>query len=185
MADDDLRALVERARRGQPEAFEALYERFEAHVYALCARLLADPEAAAEATGAIWLTVWQRLRGLRHAEAFTAWLRQTAVRECHRRQRRRPWWRVWGGDEAIAERADEQPPPAAGLTRDELAERVQAALARLSAEHREVVVLHHLEGLPVAEIAGLLDVAPGTVKSRLGRARTHLTRLLGPYLEDD
>jgi RNA polymerase sigma-70 factor (ECF subfamily) len=184
MADLDIKALLERARGGDRAAFETLYDRFEGSVYALCARLLADGEDAAEAASEVWLVVWRRLSSLRRAEAFTAWLRQTVVRTCRRHARRRPWWQPWPDADSGVEPADEtRPPPGAQLEQAELSERVSEALNKLSPAHREVIVLHHLEGLGVVEIAAVLEVAPGTVKSRLGRAREHLARLLGPYVE--
>lgn len=183
MADDELRQLVEAARGGDRQAFEALYARFERGVYGLCFRLLGHADQAADAAQQVWVDLYEHLGRLRHPEAFVNWWRQAALRTCRRRQRRWFGWRGFAPDEEEAQ-PDRAPAPGEALARDELSERVQAALDRLSAPHREVVVLHHFEELPLAEIAELLGVAPGTVKSRLGRAREHLGRLLAPYLEE-
>jgi hypothetical protein len=64
-------------------------------------------------------------------------------------------------------------------------ERVQEAIAGLSPDHRTVVTLHHLEGMPVEEIARVMDCSVGTVKSRLSRARDHLKRKLAGYVEGE
>ena len=187
MPDLELKALVEQARGGDEAAFERLYERFERSVYSLCRRLLTDDSTAEDACQAVWLAVWQSLGALRQPEAFSSWLRQTTVRVCGRSQRRRRWWSSWSeveDDAGLAlDPADQTPPTNDALARGEHAEAVRAALERLSPEHREVVVLHHLEGLGVGEIAATLGVATGTVKSRLGRARAHLARLLAPTVE--
>lgn len=187
MPDLDLKELVERARGGDEAAFERLYERFERNVYGLCRRLLTSDDAAEDAAGQVWLAVWTSLGSLRQAEAFTGWLRQTITRTCARARRRRRWWSWFSeaesDDSGALDPVAEQPTASEGLARDEQAEAVRAALERLSPEHREVVVLHHLEGLGVSEIAATLGVAVGTVKSRLGRARSHLARILGPVVE--
>jgi RNA polymerase sigma-70 factor (ECF subfamily) len=187
MPDLALRELVEQARGGDRAAFETLYARFEASVYRLCYRLLGSDDAAADAAQQVWVNAYERLGNLRHPEAFAAWLRRTVVNVCRRQRTRGAWWRPWsdlGREDAVGdELRDEAPPAPEALARDELSARVQEALGKLSAAHREVVVLHHLEGLPVAEIAETLGVATGTVKSRLGRAREHLERLLAPYVD--
>ncbi|MBI5835059.1 MAG: RNA polymerase sigma factor [Armatimonadetes bacterium] len=187
MPDLELKALVERARGGDDAAFEQLYERFERAVYGLCRRLLTSDDAAEDAAQQVWLAIWQGLSSLRQPEAFTSWLKQTATRVCGRTQRRRRWWSWWseveGDDAPDLDPADQAPMTVDSLARGEQDEAVRAALERLSPEHREVVVLHHLEGLGVGEIAVTLGVATGTVKSRLGRARAHLARILGPLAE--
>lgn len=184
---DDLKDLIDRARDGDATAFQTLYERFSERVYALCQHLLGDPEAAVDATQETFVNAWEQLRRLRHSEAFWSWLRATAVNACRHHRRRRRWlsgWSEQSAEDDPSEAADPREGGAERLARAELQARVREALGRLSPAHREVVVLHHFEGLPLAEIAALLGVATGTVKSRLGRAREHLERLLGPYLEE-
>ena len=184
---EQLKDLVRSARNGDREAYGALYERFERSVHRVCHALLDDPEAADDATQETFVRVWERMSGLRHPEAFSAFLRGAAVQVCRDRRRRTRWLSFWselGGETEPLEPADPEPGAGAALETGELSAAVRAAMRRLAPDHREVIVLHHLEELPVADIALTLGVAEGTVKSRLSRARAHLERLLRPYVED-
>lgn len=186
---DRLRDLVEQARAGDPAAFEELYERFERSVYSLCYHLLGNEHEAADAAQETFVNAFEQLPRLRHVAAFTAWLRRATINTCRHQRRKRRWLR-WFSEADEADRdPDERPDPGPAvdhdLSRAETERAVRAALAKLSPAHREVIVLHHLEELPLQEIADTLGVAVGTVKSRLGRAREHLERLLTPYVEDE
>lgn len=183
---ESIRELVERSKTGDNAAYSALYDHFERSIYALCRQLLGDSDAARDAVQETFVTVWQNLPRLRHPEAFATWLRGAAVNACrwHRRKARRTVsWPTTPDGEPEALPADDATPAEAHL-REELSGQVRQALSKLSEPHREVVVLHHLQGLPLEDIAATLGVAVGTVKSRLGRARGHLERLLTSYLEE-
>ena len=183
---DDLAILIDDARRGDLAAFEALYDRFERSIYAFCRHLLDDPVAAEDACQQTFVDAWQNLPRLRHTAAFTAWLRQGALTACRqhrrRRKRERPATEVFA-DERSPEPADEGLGPAEALERDETVRQVREAIGRLSDAHREVIVMHHLQGWRLDEMAATLRVAEGTVKSRLGRARDRLAELLRDGLE--
>lgn len=191
MPDDELRARVQRAREGDPAAFGELFDRFERSIYGLCYHLTNDADAAADAAQQAFVNAFRRIGQLQHPEAFASWLRSAAVNACRhrRRQRRRQqtWTDAFGADgpDAGAELADQRATPAEQVARDELSAEVRAALQALSPEHREVIVLHHLQEVPLADIAATLGVAVGTVKSRLGRGRRRLAELLRAYVEPD
>ena len=183
-------ALVARAQAGEQAAFRQLFEGYSPLVYRIAYRLLGDAEDAADLTQDIFVRAYQRLASLRDGQAFHAWITRMAINGCHDRLRRRrpPSLSLDapppGGDERMewalpAEHAEVDAP----LLSRELAAQVEAALQTLSLEHRTVVVLHHLESLPVEQIAGLLGVPIGTVKSRLARARAELKRVLAGYWE--
>ena len=88
------------------------------------------------------------------------------------------------GEEAnTREIADPSGDPASLVQTQDLQERVQKAVAGLSPDHRAVVTLHHLQGMPVEEIANVMGCSTGTVKSRLSRARESLKRKLAGYVE--
>ncbi|MBI2299770.1 MAG: RNA polymerase sigma factor [Armatimonadetes bacterium] len=187
LAPEALRALVESARSGDRAAFGELYDRFERSLYRLCWELLGDPDAAADAVQEAFTGAWSRIAKLRHPEAFASWLRMAAVNACRHHHRRTWWQRTW--TDVFGERPEEQSDPGGGpahrVESEELTREVRRALSGLPAAQREVIVLHHLEGLPLDQIAALLGVAEGTVKSRLGRGRARLAELLRPYVESD
>ena len=185
---EQLSDWIDRARQGDEAAFAALYDRFERSIHSLCHHLLDDPDEADDAVQETFVTVWQNLPRLRHNPAFSTWLRGAAVNVCRHRQRKHRWLRPFsalGRGEEPPEPVDPAPDAADNLARQDLSAHVRQALHQLSEPHREVIVLHHLEGLPLDEIAASLGVAVGTVKSRLGRARGHLERLLLPYLSEE
>jgi len=183
---DDLALLINDARRGDPSAFEALYDRFERSVYGFCRHLLDDPTAAEDACQQTFVDAWQNLPRLRHTGAFTAWLRHGALTACRqhrrRRTRERPATDVLAEDDDL-DQVDGGHRPDELLEREETVKRVREAISKLSTAHREVVVMHHLQSWSVEEIAAALGVAEGTVKSRLGRARARLAGLLRDDLE--
>jgi RNA polymerase sigma factor (sigma-70 family) len=154
--------LVERARRGDHDAFEALMAaRFDG-LYALAQRILRDVDRTDDAVQDCLITAWRKLPHLRDVDRFDAWLRRTLVNACYddaRRVRRRsseirslPAER-WDGTEHGGHVAD----------RDEL----ERGFRRLAIEQRVVLVMTHYLGMTAAEISTTLDVPIGTVQSRL------------------
>jgi RNA polymerase sigma-70 factor (ECF subfamily) len=154
--------LVERAQRGDHEAFEVLATAAYHRLYAIARRILRDGYAAEDAVQDALVKAWREIRGVRDPGAFDAWLHRLLVNACHdrsRRSRRRvvelsglPFDREEPRDE-LARLAD----------RDEL----ERAFLDLSVEHRAVLVLTHYVGLPGPEVARILRVPAGTVASRL------------------
>ncbi len=126
---------------------------------------------------------------LRQTGAFRGWLHRIAVNLVRDeaksgRARLETAASELGDGELLATREDRaESRPESQLISGELRREVQGALAQLSPEQRAVVVMHHLEGMSVTEIARALKVRPGTVMSRLARAREALRKRLTPYLE--
>lgn len=141
-------------------------------VYRLSFAILADEADARDAAQDTFVTAWRQIGKLRDPERFDAWLQRVAVnaaRMTHRARRRR------GVREIAASRvggAADLPATASPVEAD--ARTLQTALGRLSIEQRSILALHHLEGYPVADLAAILDVPIGTVKSRLHTARQAL-----------
>jgi RNA polymerase sigma factor (sigma-70 family) len=158
--------LVRRAQRGDSLALNDLLDLASAHVHRICRAIV--PSRADDATQESLMIVFRRLRSLREPAALRGWLRVVATREALRCAR-------LGEPERPLEHAsdvlDRAPPALAGA---ELREGLEA----LSPEHRAVIVLRDVEGLSEAEIAPLLAIAPGTVKSRLHRARSRMREWL-------
>lgn len=175
--------LIERARDGDQAAFEELLARYEKPVYHQALRLLSNPEDAADVTQEVFLKVWRNLPSFRGESGFSTWLYRltdnAAIDLLRREKKRRGDGSLdddgQGWDAALA---DPAPTPHQAAEREELRQSVAEALSRLSQEHRRVLVLREINGLSYDEIGRLLDLTPGTVKSRIARARLSLANIL-------
>ncbi|MGY6500779.1 MAG: RNA polymerase sigma factor [Acidimicrobiales bacterium] len=177
-ADD--RTLIEAAQAGDRRALDALLRRHQDRIYAVCRRIAGNDADALDATQEALMAVVRGLPRFDHRSAFTTWIYRIATNACLdelRRRNRRP---LTGLDdqmsESVASRSDDAP----GFD-DTVVERssIDAALADLSEEFRAPVVLRDQLGLDYAEIAAVLDIPPGTVRSRIARGRAALATTLG------
>jgi RNA polymerase sigma-70 factor (ECF subfamily) len=153
--------LVERAQRGDHEAFDALATAAYHRLYAIARRILRDGYAAEDAVQETLLGAWRNIRSLRDPERFDAWIHRLLVRACGdevRRSRRRPV-----AIPALFDRPTSTDDIATLVDHDE----IEQAFLLLSIEHRAVLVLTHYVGLPASEVAAILGIPPGTVHSRL------------------
>ncbi len=170
----DQRGLIERARRGEHDAFAALIDMHLARLDAAARLILRDPELARDAVQEALIRAWRDLPGLRDPDRFEAWLHRLTVNACldliRRRNRR-----------VIEVELKQIDSPATRDVAGMLADRdlLDAALARLDPGHRAVVALHYLLGMPLPEVARILGIPLGTAKSRLhyalGAMRTTVT----------
>ena len=170
--------LVRRFREGSPDAFEALVERHGARVYNLCLRMLGDPDEAEDASQDAFVTALRKLHTFRGESAFTTWLHRVTVNTCYdslRRKRRRPLLQIVGEDD---ERAEAAAPVDDHAEEIALSVDVASALLAIAEEFRVAVVLADVQDLPYEEIARILEVPVGTVKSRVFRGRAALGRVL-------
>ena len=166
--------LVERARRGDVEAFGHLVRRHDDRMRGLAYRLLADRHRMDDALQEAYLKAFRALPRFKPGRDFGGWLYRITYNACVdelRRRKRHP----------VADRDPVEPPSAAPGPERVVgaAETVRAALADLPVEQRVTVVLVDGEGFDHAEAARILGVQPGTVGSRLHRARAALRRVLG------
>ena len=167
------RELVHQFLSGREDAFVALMSRHERRVYNLAYRMLGGPEDARDATQEAFLSCFRHLADFRGDSAFSTWLHRIAVNACYDILRRRP---------PIAASLDDQ--PEAAQTPDHAEQSAQAAdvqraLLAVPPEFRAALVMHEVQDMPVVEIAAVLGVPVGTVKSRLHRGRVALGRALG------
>ena len=168
---DDRRLLADHVA-GDPDAFSLLVRRHRDRLWAVAIRTLGDPEEAADAVQEGLISAFRGAVGYRGDAAVTTWLHRIVINACLdriRRRQARP--AVPLEDRDIRAPRDDH---AATVTRLD----IQSALARLPESQRVALVLVDLEDVSVAEAAGLLGVAEGTVKSRCSRARTALAVLL-------
>jgi RNA polymerase sigma-70 factor, ECF subfamily len=180
VADAPDAELVRRFLAGDAQAFSELVTRHERRVYGLCLRILGNPEDAADATQDTLLSVVRKLEGFRGEAAFTTWLHRVAMNVCYdhlRRAQRRPVLHRVLDEDLPAQEAGPPVPDHADAVAD--AQVVAAALAKVPEDFRVAVVLADLQDLPYEEIATVLDLPLGTVKSRVHRGRLALARALG------
>ncbi|BAC91525.1 sigma-70 family RNA polymerase sigma factor [Gloeobacter violaceus] len=162
--------LVWRASRSDGQAFRELYRRYVSKVRGLLYQMMSDIESLDDLTQEVFVKVFKALPGFRGDAQFSTWLFRIAVNCCQdarRRRARRPM-AVPIDNLPLAARGED---PLGRLDREQL---VSQALATLKEEHRDVVILHDLHDRPQDEIAKLLNVPVGTVKSRLFYARRQL-----------
>jgi RNA polymerase sigma-70 factor (ECF subfamily) len=180
-------ALVKACQRGEAGALDVLIRATYADVYALCRRMLADPDEAADATQEVFVRVMRSVLGFRGDSAFGTWLHRVTVNVCLTALRRRSRARATGmvaGGTPFALPGDELELLSPSGSPAELAEtadllaRSEAALAALPEDARAVVVLRDLEGLSTREVAELLGVSETVVKVRLHRAHTRLRAMV-------
>ncbi|MEM8931643.1 MAG: RNA polymerase sigma factor [Acidobacteriota bacterium] len=168
------RLLVERARRGDVEAFEQLYRRHVGRIHATCRRLCGDVSEAEEMTQEAFVRAWQKLDTFRGQSLFSSWLHRLSVNVVlgHWRSAKRYRQRVVAIDDVGSAPEPEVEVPE-GLAID-----LERAIATLPPGARTVFVLHDIEGWRHRDIAEQVGLAVGTSKTQLHRARRLLRRVL-------
>lgn len=175
--------LLEKARRGDQEAFGELVRLYEKKVYALTLRMCKNPDDAAEAAQEAFLAAWQGLKFFRGEASFSTWLYRLASNACVDLLRKEQRHRAAAGpslndEDTYMDIADDAATPQELAERSELREQIEEGLQSLSPEHREVLILRELHQLSYDEIAQTLDLDTGTVKSRISRGRKALRNFL-------
>jgi RNA polymerase sigma-70 factor (ECF subfamily) len=172
--------VIEACRQGDHHAFTVLFEAHRDKVYSIALRYSGDPSTAMDISQEAFIKLLAHIKDFRQEARFETWLYRLVVNTCldHRRRRRNLLPILEDLVDAV------RPSPNTVLTdllRDEAEESVKAMVARLSPEHRMVVVLRYTEGLSYEEIAEIVGCSRGTVASRLNRAHRILARRLGKF----
>jgi RNA polymerase sigma-70 factor (ECF subfamily) len=185
-------SLVADLKAGSEEAFGLLIAQYHQPLYSLIARSINDPADAADLTQEVFIKVFRSIRGFHGDASLRTWLYRIALREASNQRR---WWSRHKRQEitfdssydsdpdshsvSLSETlADPHDSPYDHAVQSESRERLEAALRQLPQPYRTVVVLREIEGLAYEEIAEILDLNLGTVKSRLTRGRSALRDLL-------
>ncbi|MEO6815380.1 MAG: sigma-70 family RNA polymerase sigma factor [Edaphobacter sp.] len=185
-------ALVAELKAGSEAAFALLIAQYHQPLYSLIARSLNDPADAADITQEVFIKVFRSIRGFHGDASLRTWLYRIALHEASNQRR---WWSRHKKQEITidspydqeedgngvclsATLADDGNSPFDNVAQNEVRERVEAALRQIPETFRTVVVLREIEGLAYEEIAEILDVNLGTVKSRLTRGRSALRALI-------
>lgn len=170
----DDRALLTRHVSGDREAFAELVRRHQDRLWRIALRTLGSRDDAADAVQDALVSAYRGAAGFRGDAAVTTWLHRIVVNACLDLVRRRKARPTTPLDETAA---DDRPAPDL-LGSRETATEVVAALRRLPIEQSAAIVLVDVEGYPVADVADMLDVPVGTVKSRCARGRARLAEML-------
>jgi len=180
--DPDL-SIVERCLRGENAAWEELVKVHTKRVYAICYRFTGSDSHAQDLTQEVFLRVFRSLRSFRTGEgSFTVWLgrltRNLLIDHYRRTKAERVTDSIEGQLPMLEEKTSALGRTESLLAGREASEMLQTALQKISPDLRETVILRDLEELEYREIADVLRVPEGTVKSRLNRGRAELARIL-------
>jgi RNA polymerase sigma-70 factor (ECF subfamily) len=183
--NDDDRRLIAECLGGRREAFGELVSRYQSRLYNAVVRLVDTPEDAADVVQDAFLNAYQSLHSFKGDAEFFTWLYRIAFNTAislKRKKRAVVSLDAGRNGEQSLEPDDpsEYARPGAALERTEEEALLHTALTRLSEEHRDVLVLKDIDGMKYEEIAEVLGVPIGTIRSRLHRARLELRDLLGP-----
>ena len=168
MANGNDRILIERILSGDKRAFETLLEAHETPVYRLALRYAENVADAEDLTQEIFLSIYNSIAAFKGRSSLSTWVYRVALNHCLEYRRKRRLQTVPAEENLMLRNDDWQADPEKVAFHQELASSVEQALNSLSPAHREVVVLHELQGLTYQEVAATLDVPVGTVK--IGRA---------------
>ncbi len=183
-------ALIRQAARGDRIAFEELVSRYQSQVYRVCYRFFNDPDEAMDATQEVFLKAFRSIGRFEGRSSFKTWIYRIATNTClsitEERKRRQK-----GLLEAILgwfSPDTHHPDPAETAVEREygrqLQQVIQEKVSRIPEIYRIPVILKDMEGHSLEEIARILEVPEGTVKSRLNRGRKLLQEALEPFLEE-
>ncbi len=180
----DEEALVKAAQRGQMAAFNELILHYQSQVFNLAYHILHDPAAADDATQEAFISAYRSIKKFRGG-SFRSWLLRIVTNACYdeqRRRKRRPnvSWDDFGDmdEEANPHLVNGGPKPEESVQQQELRALLDRSIAKLPNHHRTTIILIDRMGLSYEEAAKVMDVALGTVKSRLARARKEMQSLL-------
>lgn len=176
--------IAKRIQAGDKQAFEELLDLYETRVYRLALRFTGAVSDAEDVTQEIFLGIYRSIGSFRGSAALGTWIYRIAMNHCLEFRRKRKLDSIPYDEEIMLVSNDWREDPAQSADKQELATKVEAALGCLSAQHRDVVVLHELQGMTYQEVATLLNVPVGTVKSRLSNALRRLRDLLGAYVTE-
>lgn len=169
--------VIAGCQRGEEESFRELFESHKDKVYSIALRYAGDRAAAMDISQDTFLKLMDRIGQFRGESSFDSWLYRLVVNSCLDYRRRQKRWMPMVEEFFDSFRAP-QASALQDLLSDERQQQVQDVVARLSPEHKMIVVLRYTEGLSYEEIADVLQCSRGTVASRLNRAHKVLERRL-------
>ena len=188
----DVSILVDHAKSGDTQSFEELVSRYRDRVYSRAFSIMRNEDLAIDLSQNAWIKAWQRLEQFHGDASFVTWLNRIITNLCLDELRRQKRLKT----DSIEEIQEDTGPvenrmeiqdfdPIAKLNQQELRERIDDAMDKLSVNHRTVLLLYEYEQLEYKQIADQMDTTIGTVMSRLFYARKKMASLLGEALKKD
>ena len=183
--------FVSRLQANEDAAYDEIVRVYHASIFHVAYRMLGDSSEAADAVQEIFLKVFRNVQRFRGDSSLKTWIYRIAFSEILNRLR---WWKRRFRSSTVSLDDDRDgkgqafhvaapdPSPLHVLESKERDNAIQLALTKLSGEHRSIVILRDIEGFSYSEIADILGVSSGTVKSRLARARADMKKVLARYL---
>jgi len=183
---DDLR-LINRFKAGDISAFEEILIKYQDRIYNVCRYMLGNAQDAEDAAQDTFIKAYRNLSDFRPDSSLYTWLYRIGVNTCLDYKRRPFFASIFGGthedDEVMNKLQSDEPSPERLYESKQTGHALRAGLKQLSEKFRTVLILKEIEGLSYEEIAEVLDISIGTVKSRISRAREELKQQMKKFTE--
>ena len=189
LSDEELLSRSLEGRDGV--AFDLLVDRYYERIYGYLLRFLKDSDTAEDLLQETFLRVWRKRGDFKHIASFSTWIYTIAGNLARSEWRRRKRWRMVrldppeSADEPGYQLADTGSSPAQKTEQRMAVDALLAEVEQLPERYREVIVLRDMQGMSYEEIAGIVQIPVGTVKSRLNRGRLLLQSKLGDWHEEN
>ena len=185
-ADGDL-SLIARFKGGDSTAFEELVLNYQDRIYNLCRHILGNVHDAEDAAQDTFIKAYQKLKDFKPEASLYTWLYRIAVNTCLD-YKKRPFFeslftKADEGEKFVEEPASDWPSPEKLYESKQIGLTLHNSISKLPSKLRTAIVLKEIEGLSYEEIADILEVSIGTVKSRISRARDELKKSLKKFTE--
>jgi len=157
--------LILRAQSGDREAFDELLKSIQTALFRYIFRLVGEYGLAEDVTQEVFLIIYRKIRWLENPQLFLVWTYRIASREAFRQLKKERHWTEQIRDEEVLEKISDREP--AEIYEPELIEKLPTLISNVSPASRAVLILHYLDEMSLSEVAEILDISTGTVKSRL------------------
>jgi len=157
--------LILRAQSGDREAFDELLKSVQTPLFRYIFRLIGEHGLAEDVTQEVFLIIYRKIRWLENPQLFRAWAYRIASREAFKQLKKERRWVEQIRDEEVLEKISAR--ETAEIYEPELIEKLPVLISNVSPASRAVLILHYLDEMPLSEVAEILDISLGTIKSRL------------------
>jgi len=180
-------SIIDRFKKGDEAAFEELILKYQDRIYNLCRHMLGNTHNAEDAAQDTFVKAYRNLKNFKPESSLYTWLYRIAVNTCLD-YKKRPFFESLfrksdKGDEFVSEPSSHWPSPERLYESKQIGLALHRSIRKLSPKLRTAIILKEIEGLSYEEIADILEVSIGTVKSRISRAREELKVLLKDFTE--